>query len=46
MCWFGKKRYDEAKARRQAARNLNARDIAELEAKTQELVDSLFPRAS
>ena len=36
MCWFGKKRYDEAKARRQAARNLNARDIAELEAKIKE----------
>lgn len=36
MAWFGKKKSDDADVRRQAARNLNARDIAELEAKIKE----------
>ena len=36
MAWFGKQKSDEADVRRQAARNLNAREIAELEAKIKE----------
>ena len=36
MAWFGKKKSDDADVRRQAARNINARDIAELEAKIKE----------
>ena len=36
MAWFGKKKSDDADVRRQAARNLNAREIAELEAKIKE----------
>ena len=36
MAWFGKKKSNDADVRRQAARNLNARDIAELEAKIKE----------